>query len=204
MGEMTPCLRSAFAVLHLGCANVYVRASNLAPVYRSNEMKYSAYTTPCGLLSIWATLRIHIFIMTSSTFSAVTGPLWGEFAGHRRIPLTKALTRASDAELWCFLWSALETNGWVNNRDAGELRRHRTHYDVTVMLVKGLVPNSTSTFKWPCYYIIPHDDVIKWKHLPRFWPFVRGIHRCPVNSPHKGQWRGALMFSLICAWITIE
>ena len=31
--------------------------------------------------------------------------------------------------------------------------------------------------------------------------FVRGIHRSPVNSPHKGQWRGALMFSLICAWI---
>ena len=37
--------------------------------------------------------------------------------------------------------------------------------------------------------------------FPRYWPFVRGIHRSPVNSPHKGQWRGALMFSLICAWI---
>ena len=35
----------------------------------------------------------------------------------------------------------------------------------------------------------------------RYWPFVRGIHRSPVNSPHKGQWRGVLMFSLICAWI---
>ena len=46
-----------------------------------------------------------------------------------------------------------------------------------------------------------HDDVIKWKHLPRYWPFVRGIHRSPVNSPHKGQWHRALMFSLICAWI---
>ena len=46
-----------------------------------------------------------------------------------------------------------------------------------------------------------HDDVIKWKHFPRNWPFVRGIHRSPVNSPHKGQWRGALMFSLIFAWI---
>ena len=46
-----------------------------------------------------------------------------------------------------------------------------------------------------------HDDVIKWKHFPCHWPFVRGIHRSPVNSPHKGQWRGALMFSLICAWI---
>ena len=44
-----------------------------------------------------------------------------------------------------------------------------------------------------------HDDVIKWKHFPRYWPFVRGIHRSPVNSPHKGQWRGALMFTLICA-----
>ena len=46
-----------------------------------------------------------------------------------------------------------------------------------------------------------HDDVIKWKHFPRYWPFVRGIHRSPVNSPYKGQWRGALMFSLICTWI---
>ena len=46
-----------------------------------------------------------------------------------------------------------------------------------------------------------HDDVIIRRHFPRYWPFVRGIHRSPVNSPHKGQWRRALMFSLICAWI---
>ena len=48
------------------------------------------------------------------------------------------------------------------------------------------------TAKW-------HDDLIKWKHFPRYWPFVRGIHRSPVTSPHKGQWHGALMFSLTCA-----
>ena len=42
-----------------------------------------------------------------------------------------------------------------------------------------------------------HDDAIKCKHFLRYWPFVRGIHRSPVNSPHEGQWRGALMFSLI-------
>ena len=46
-----------------------------------------------------------------------------------------------------------------------------------------------------------NDDVIKWKHFPRYWPFVRGIHRSPVNSPHKGKWRGTLMFSLIWAWM---
>ena len=39
-----------------------------------------------------------------------------------------------------------------------------------------------------------HDDVIKWKHFPRYWSFVRWIHRSPVNSPHRGQGRGALMF----------
>ena len=53
--------------------------------------------------------------------------------------------------------------------------------------------------RWPWYWNgaeVPnwqHDDVIRWKHFPRNWPFV--------NSPHKGQWRGALMFSLICVWI---
>ena len=46
-----------------------------------------------------------------------------------------------------------------------------------------------------------YDDVIKWKHFPRYCPFVRGIHRSPVNSPHKAQWRGALMFFFICVWI---
>ena len=47
--------------------------------------------------------------------------------------------------------------------------------------------------------IIALDDVIKWKHLPCCWPLVWEIHRSPVNSPHKGQWRGTLKFSLICA-----
>ena len=46
-----------------------------------------------------------------------------------------------------------------------------------------------------------HDDVIKWKHFPRYLPFVRGIHRSPVNSPHKGQWHGTLLFPLICTRI---
>ena len=50
------------------------------------------------------------------------------------------------------------------------------------------------------YRAIP-GDVIKWKHFPRYWPFVHGINWSPVNSPHKDQLRVALMFSLICAWI---
>ena len=49
--------------------------------------------------------------------------------------------------------------------------------------------------------VCEHDNAIKWKQFPRYWPFVRGIHRSAVNSPHKGQWRGALVFPLICVWI---
>ena len=45
-----------------------------------------------------------------------------------------------------------------------------------------------------------HDDVIKWKPFPRYWPFVCGIHRSPVNSPYKCQLHGALVISLTCAW----
>ena len=54
---------------------------------------------------------------------------------------TGPLTKANDAELWCFLWSAPK-NGGTNNRDAGDLRRHCDYYDVTVMITVRLVPLS--------------------------------------------------------------
>ena len=49
-------------------------------------------------------------------------------------------------------------------------------------------------------YSATHVDVIKWKHFPLYWIFARGIHWSPVSSSHKGQWRGALVFSFICTW----
>ena len=59
----------------------------------------------------------------------VTGHLCGEFTGPRWFPRNKA----SDAELWYFFRSEAWLNGWVNNHEAGDLSRHRAHYDVTVM-----------------------------------------------------------------------
>ena len=50
-----------------------------------------------------------------------------------------------------------------------------------------------------CAYISWWRHQMEWKRFPRYWPFVRGIHQSPVNSPHKGQWHRALIFSLICA-----
>ena len=93
----------------------------------------------------WAILRYFVMVsrpfhnyimMTSSNGNIfrVTGLLCVEFTGHRWIPRTKA----SDAELWCFLWFDLRLNNqlsWVNNREAGDLRRHQAHYDVIVMIL---------------------------------------------------------------------
>ena len=80
------------------------------------------------------------------------------------------------------------------------IRRSVTHQLTLSLCHAWLVKNQvlTAPVRW---FIIFHDDVIKWKLFPRDWPFVRGIHRSPVNSLHKGQWRRALMFSLFCARI---
>ena len=43
------------------------------------------------------------------------------------------------------------------------------------------------TYKITYCELFGFHDVIKWKYYTRYWPFVRGIHRSPVNSPHKGQ-----------------
>ena len=61
-----------------------------------------------------------------------------------------------------------------------------------------LVHSFTSAIMWSDK-LQCHDDVIKWKHIPRYWAFVRGIHRSPVNSLHKGQWRGVWCLLLSAA-----
>ena len=77
--------------------------------------------------------------------------------------------------------SACDENGIISKSNLDSFRIFATHfmYDMTK----------------------DYDDVIKWKHLSRNWSFARGHHRSPENSPHKTQWRGALMLYLICAWI---
>ena len=69
-------------------------------------------------------------MMTSSNgnITRVTGLLRGKFIGRRWLPLAKT----SDTELWCFLWSTPEQT--VEQTIADDLRRHRAHYDVNVMI----------------------------------------------------------------------
>ena len=70
-------------------------------------------------------VSLEVFILTSlsGNIFRVTGPLWWEFTGHKG-----QWRRALMFSVIC-AWS----NGWANNRDAGDLRGHRAHYDVNVM-----------------------------------------------------------------------
>ena len=98
-------------------------------------------------------------------------------------------------------WLIVNWTLW--NKLQGNLNRD-TNFSLKKMYLK------MSSGKWRLFFFrgdklslffFSQCKPVKWKHFPRYWPFVWGIHRSPVNSPHKGQWRGALMFSLICAWI---
>ena len=68
-------------------------------------------------------------IVTSSSGNIfrVTGPLCGEFTGSPVNSPHKGQWRGA------LIFSLICINGWVNNYEAGDLRRHRVHYDVTVM-----------------------------------------------------------------------
>ena len=70
--------------------------------------------------------------------------------------------------------------------------------DVCERITDSIIVTNSATYT--AFVHLTYDDVMKWKHFPRYWPFVRGIHLSPVNSPHIGQWSGDLMFFLICAW----
>ena len=62
------------------------------------------------------------------TFSALLAICAGNSSVNGEFPSQWPVTRSFDAFLYC-----TRINGWVSNREAGDLRRHRTHYDVTVM-----------------------------------------------------------------------
>ena len=93
----------------------------------------------------------------------------------------------------------------------GILKRHKAPiFSTSFIKTLGCVGGAKSDWQRLIYRVLcKHNhrwnQTLAWwrhqiKHFPHYWPFVRGIHRSPGNSLHKGKWRGALMFSLICTW----
>ena len=57
---------------------------------------------------------------------------------------------------------------WHMHRQSGSLKRRQ---------LRANMPAHRQKYRQISKENCQHDDVIKWKHLPRYWPFVRGIHR---------------------------
>ena len=88
--------------------------------------------------------RMPTDMMTSSNGNIfrVTGPLCGEFTGPGDFPAQRAVTRSFDV-----FFDLRPINDWVNNRESGDLRRHRGHYDVSV-IIQLYAPGAVSISHW--------------------------------------------------------
>ena len=134
-----PCIASHTIVpRHIGTTDVKFVISKYFQYSRLLSMSRAPWRTVLLVPSArwWDNIANWMEIMMASLNASifrVTGHLCGEFTGPRWNPRTKA----SDAELWCTLMFPLICawmNCWVNNRQPDDLRRHRAHYDVTVMV----------------------------------------------------------------------
>ena len=92
------------------------------------------------LLGEVKSIRFYRYRMTSSNGNIfrITGPLCGEFPGHRGIPRSPVNSPHKGQWRGALMFSLICAwiDGWVNNGEAGDLRPHRAHYDVTVMIFR--------------------------------------------------------------------
>ena len=106
-----------------------------------------------------------------------TGLLWGESIDDRWIPSQRPV-----------MWKVFPC------------------YDINMVnrILMFLLMPIKSWIRFNHFFMSNHVNASWWRHQMKTFSallaFVRGIHRSPVNYPHKGQWRGNLIFSLICAW----
>ena len=96
--------------------------------------------------------------------------------------------------------SEVEWNKYLDNFSSQQYKAQENFSCVHKLFPVPLSEFQDSVNYLHCIIAMIYNDVIKWKHFPRHLPFVQEIHRSLVNSSHKGQWRGSLMSSLICAW----
>ena len=133
--------------------------------------------------------------MKESTKLRVTG-LWAANSPvTSKFPAQKAsgefpAPRASNAENISIWWRHHVSTNYVQGSPFTGF--------VVVWLISSIAFRSLTYFlHWQYKQTFFHqEDVIKWKDFPRYWSFVRGIHRSPMDSPHKDLWWGALIFYL--------
>ena len=140
----------------------------------------------------WRTFSLNS-MMTSSNgnISHVTGHLCGEFTGHRWIPRTKA----SDAELWCFIWSALnkrlskQWRGWWFQTSSRSLWRHcnafcfNRNHCIFIHMPFNFVPSRANDNKSPLIRAMACLRTCEHHNLNQWWP------GSSMNIVTRHQWK---------------
>ena len=96
---------------------------NFNKIWNQNIIKSWKGLWKCQLWNIVYFISLSLMTSSNGSIFLVTGPLWGESTGQRPV-------------MWSFdVSNDLRLNKRLkkNNRDAGDLRRHRAHYDINVM-----------------------------------------------------------------------
>ena len=110
-----------------------------------------------------------VFMMTSSNGNMFR--VTGFCAGNS--PVTEGNSPHTDQWRWALMFSLIcaWTNGWVNNQDAGDLRRHRAHYDVTVMWCQIVIRSAVGSFGIRRVTRVLVREVKSWYHIVTYtWP----------------------------------
>ena len=130
------CLRGTYCfALHIyKCANLGKPFPLIEETFNNGPSRwvFKNYThTLINTLKLICTIVWYYFMMTSSNENIfrVSVHLCGEFTSHRWIPRRKGQLRGNLMFSLIGAW----INGWVNNGEAGDLRRHRDHCNVIVM-----------------------------------------------------------------------
>ena len=113
----------------------------------------------------------------------------------RRHPLVPLMITSSSGNIFCVigpLWSPPWTNGWVNNREAGDLRHHRAHFNVIVMSCK--IINQTNIGFEP--WLTNHSHIKLWDGKYQvYWKMMLVLEGIFKNDIFCTNYFFALMFS---------
>ena len=139
----------------------------------------------------WPMVPFTMMTSSNGNFCAGNSPVTGEFPAQR--PVTRSFDVLFDLRLYYI-------NAWVHNREAGDLRRHRAHYDVIVMetvSIAGSVFFMTSWQDSPIY--------TKWSCVHRKQACILCcviIYPCPwcLHDAHESWYRLRLKINLIIVY----
>ena len=118
-----------------------------------------------------------------ATISALLAPCAGNSPATGEFPSQRPVTRSFDVLF------DLRPNGWLNNHDTGDLKRHRAHYDVTVMNISKQLPNYVCIYcnerliniekTKPCEDCVPGMKIAMWGRREKTFMIVHlNVYRC--------------------------